>query len=114
MAHNNLTCYYAGMLALPSFTAPAGLGPSTTLLVATWGLLTLEALLIAEVNLAVGEELRSKQFASGTSFRPADEGQMVTLRQMAEHTLGPAAGKGEHFQPAVSGEAFMQACRRLY
>ncbi|GAB4818997.1 hypothetical protein N2152v2_006043 [Parachlorella kessleri] len=82
------------MLALPSFTAPAGLGPSAALLVATWGLLTLEALLIAEVNLAVGEELRSSQFASGTRPGPAGEEQMVTLRQMAEHTLGPAAGKG--------------------
>ena len=40
----------AGMLALPSVSAPAGFGPTATLLVGLWGLLTAEALLIAEVG----------------------------------------------------------------
>jgi hypothetical protein len=93
----------AGMLALPSFTAPAGLAPSTALLVATWGLLTMEALLIAEVNLAVGEVLRLKNEANvgdgaaGGSSGGLEEGRIVTLRQMVEHTLGATIGKGKVF-----------------
>lgn len=84
------------MLALPSFTAPAGFAPSAALLVAIWGLLTIEALLIAEVNLAVGGALAEE--AGGAAAQPgsgggAEGGRLVTLRQMVEFTLGDV-GKG--------------------
>lgn len=94
------------MLALPSVTAPAGYGPTATLLVGLWGLLTAEALLLAEVNLSVGaailppwHPLNSGDAASGAgsteggSEGGAAPGRIVTLRQMAEHTLGEP-GKG--------------------
>ena len=107
----------AGMLALPSVTAPAGFGPTAALMVALWGLLTMEARLIAEVNLAVGaatlpasHPLRSGEFAAAGAAAGADaskgpttdvgddeqqgHGRIVTLRQMAEFTLGDA-GKGK-------------------
>jgi tyrosine-specific transport protein len=67
----------AGMLALPEVTAPAGFGPTAAGLIATWALLVAEALLMAEVNL----ELMSQA-------KPQDEGKIVTLRKMAEDTLG--------------------------
>lgn len=70
----------AGMLALPAVTADAGLVPSCQALCLTWAVLTLEALLMAEVNLSVRD--------------PSDDPDtIITLRQMAERTLGPA-GKG--------------------
>lgn len=43
----------AGVLALPAVTQPIGAGPSSVVLVATWALLTVEALLLVDVNLAV-------------------------------------------------------------
>ncbi len=42
----------AGVLALPSVTQPIGFVPSSTVLLATWALLTVEALLLVDVNLA--------------------------------------------------------------
>ena len=41
------------MLALPAVTQPIGAGPSSVVLIATWALLTVEALLLVDVNLAV-------------------------------------------------------------
>jgi tyrosine-specific transport protein len=66
----------AGILALPSVTAPSGAVPSGIGLVGTWALLTAQALLMAEVNL----NLLSTKKADGNL-------QLVTLRQMAELTL---------------------------
>jgi tyrosine-specific transport protein len=77
----------AGMLALPAVTAPAGFGPTAAGLVALWGVLLLEALLLAEVNLA----LMGAEGEEGGGGGPRG---VVTLRQMAEQTLG-VAGKGE-------------------
>lgn len=68
----------AGILALPAVTAPSGALPSGVGLVGTWVLLTAQALLMAEVNL----ELLSK----------SKKRSMVTLRQMAERTLGTQTG----------------------
>eukprot|EP00887_Chlorella_sp_A99_P006995 scaffold2.g6995.t1 len=65
------------MLALPAVTAPAGLVPTATSLCGMWVLLTLEALLIAEVNVALHEERGEKDARS-----------IITLHQMAEATLG--------------------------
>ena len=43
----------AGILALPSIAAPAGFLPSAATMVACWVLLAAEALLLADINLAV-------------------------------------------------------------
>lgn len=67
----------AGMLALPEVTAPAGFGPTAAGLIATWALLVAEALLMAEVNLELMKQAK-----------PEDAGKIVTLRKMAEQTLG--------------------------
>ena len=67
----------AGMLALPEVTAPAGFIPTAAGLCLTWVLLAAEALLMAEVNLALLERAK-----------PKDAGKIVTLRQMAQKTLG--------------------------
>lgn len=82
----------AGMLALPAVSAPAGIVPTSAGLVAIWGLLTLDALLIAEVNLAA---LAARRSRSATDSQPSAgaapaEGGIVTLRQMAEFSLGKA------------------------
>lgn len=88
----------AGMLALPAVSAPAGILPTSAGLLAIWGLLTLDALLIAEVNLAALAARRSSRAASGEAAG-VDDGSIggadgiVTLRQMAEFSLGKA-GKG--------------------
>lgn len=43
----------AGILALPAVSAPAGFLPSAATMVACWALLAAEALLLADINLAV-------------------------------------------------------------
>lgn len=90
----------AGMLALPAVTAPAGIVPTATSLTVIWGLLTLDALLIAEVNLAARAardasraEAALDAVGAAAGGSPSSGG-IVTLRQMAEFTLGKA-GKGE-------------------
>lgn len=70
----------AGMLAMPAATAAAGFIPSAALMTGSWGLLTLEALLLVEVNLAVAKALRAK----GENLDS-----IVSLRSMAAETLGP-------------------------
>lgn len=70
----------AGMLALPAATAPLGPLPSTLVLFTVWGVLLAEAMLIAEVNIAV-----TQQPTTPTSSAP----RVTTMRQMAEATLGP-------------------------
>ncbi|KAI3424069.1 hypothetical protein D9Q98_009432 [Chlorella vulgaris] len=89
----------AGMLALPAVTAPAGIVPTATSLTVIWGLLTLDALLIAEVNLAARAardasraEAALDAVGAAAGGSPSSGG-IVTLRQMAEFTLGKA-GKG--------------------
>ncbi len=70
------------MLALPSATAPLGAGASSLVLLSCWVALLGEAMLIAEVNIAVHE----RDSASGGASPP----RVTTLRQMAEATLGSA------------------------
>lgn len=108
------------MLALPAVSAPAGLAPSAAALVGVWALLTAEALLIAEVNLALlgtkkrerrrsrrrrgrgsgarggggSEELLEEDFSDDED----DEDAIVTLREMAHETLGE---RGGHFVSAA-------------
>ncbi len=83
------------MLALPAVSAPAGIVPTSTGLVAIWALLTLDALLIAEVNLAAlaARDSRLGSDNQSTAAGAPAEGGIVTLRQMAEFSLGKA-GKG--------------------
>lgn len=88
----------AGMLALPEVTAPAGIVPTAVSLTATWVLLTLDALLIAEVNLAARaarDVSRAEKAGEGGGASSGGAGRgIVTLRQMAEFSLGKA-GKSE-------------------
>lgn len=72
----------AGMLALPSVTAPAGFLPTAAGLTGTWALLVCEALLMAEINIAI------------RNASPTTNDEMITLRHMAEHTLGRSGGRG--------------------
>ena len=82
-------------LALPAVSAPAGLGPTSAGLVVMWGLLALDALLIAEVNLAAraARDAGGAQQGGGARQAAPAGGSIVTLRQMAEFSLGQA-GKG--------------------
>ena len=99
----------AGMLALPQVTAPAGFVPTTAGLGITWAMLTMEALLLAEVNLDIWHRTKNSNEFYAEISKEADAatplsedggsrqqdvgGKLVTLRQMAEETLG-APGKG--------------------
>ena len=75
----------AGILALPDITKTAGFVPSTCGLVGIWTFLVGQAFLLAEVNIRLMEqESESEERKKNT---------ILTLRVMAERTLGPA-GKG--------------------
>lgn len=84
----------AGMLALPSVTAPAGLAPTFASLLFFWALLTLEALALAEVNISLREMSYTSSSSSDDDAAslpdslPRDK--IIPLRQMAESTLGTA------------------------
>jgi len=67
----------AGILALPAFTWPSGMIPSTVLLIAVWTYMLVSALLIAEANLNL---LRMGRSESG-------------LLSMIEGTLGQAGAR---------------------
>eukprot|EP01024_Parvocaulis_polyphysoides_P055679 TRINITY_DN5736_c1_g2_i1.p1 TRINITY_DN5736_c1_g2~~TRINITY_DN5736_c1_g2_i1.p1 ORF type:complete len:520 (+),score=37.80 TRINITY_DN5736_c1_g2_i1:72-1562(+) len=69
----------AGILALPTVSAEPGFFPSASVLIGCWAVLSLEALLIAEVNL----KLRQRRIKNGEEF----EG-IVTLTDMAGETIG--------------------------
>ena len=86
----------AGILALPSVTAAAGFAPSAATLTGVWALLTAEALLLAEVNLALVQERDGE--LGGDNASPSSPTPVVTLREMAAATLGPASG---HFVSAA-------------
>lgn len=94
------------MLALPEVTAPAGIVPTAVSLGATWVLLTLDALLIAEVNLAARAARDANRAAKGNADSSGCDGGaaagsgIITLRQMAEFSLGKA-GKSERLLPLL-------------
>lgn len=69
----------AGILALPSVAAPAGFVPVTGALLGCWALLTLEAIVMAEVNVRVG-------------CQETGEYQATTLAEMTRATLGETGG----------------------
>eukprot|EP00250_Pteridium_aquilinum_P034014 c6872_g1_i1 orf=198-1904(+) len=71
----------AGILALPARTMNAGFVPTLTTMGVTWCFLVLEALLLAEVNVALLEE-----HENGSAHG------VLSLCAMAEKTLGPLGG----------------------
>ena len=77
----------AGILALPDITQDAGFVPSSVGLVGVWGFLVGQAMLLAEVNISLMEQQHEEQEEESTG------GRMLTLRAMAEHTLGKGLGK---------------------
>ncbi|CAI7839254.1 unnamed protein product [Closterium sp. NIES-53] len=109
----------AGVLALPAETAPAGVFPSSFVLIACWAFLCLEALLLAEVNVALIKERSvssstasssmatgitassssssnsgnsSSTGAAGSEQEPERGSDVLSYRTMAEATLGPVGG----------------------
>lgn len=74
----------AGMLAMPAATAASGFVPSASVMIGSWAILTLEALLMVEVNLSVSK---------CRSARGEDLDSVVSLRSMAAETLGPAGAQ---------------------
>jgi len=99
----------AGMLALPQATAAGGFLPSVAVLFFSWLLLASEALLMAEVNFSMKEKQNSEKqdfkklnsekqnFKKLNSAKQNFEKQnsaesVISLRDMADGTLGPAGG----------------------
>lgn len=74
----------AGVLALPATVSPAGIGPSSAVLLGCWGLLVCEALLLAEVNVALMRERDEYRLAHGRGHSPV----AISLSEMAGRTLG--------------------------
>ena len=74
----------AGALALPATVSPAGIGPSSAVLLGCWGLLVCEALLLAEVNVALMRERDGYRLEHGRGHSPV----VVSLSEMAGRTLG--------------------------
>eukprot|EP01018_Ginkgo_biloba_P031142 Gb_23413 [translate_table: standard] len=74
-----------GILALPARTAPAGFIPSAVSMVVCWGFLVLEALLLAEVNVALRRRCETSHVRKGNS-------EVISLHTMAEQTLGRGGG----------------------
>ena len=75
----------AGALALPQVAAPAGFPATAAALTGAWGLLTAEALLLAEVCLTMMRERNADREEHGRAATSAS----VSLRAMAGRTLGP-------------------------
>ncbi|CAN6462224.1 unnamed protein product [Victoria cruziana] len=71
----------SGILALPVKTAPAGLIPTASLLIASWAFLLVEALLLADVNVSLMERMR---------VETEDDRKLniISFTTMAEATLG--------------------------
>lgn len=74
----------AGILALPAITAPIGFIATATTMCISWAFLLLEALLLAEVNVA----LMRRREISEKELTPSHS-QVLSLRTMAEETMGP-------------------------
>ncbi|KAH9288300.1 hypothetical protein KI387_032417 [Taxus chinensis] len=79
------TCIGSGILALPASTAPAGFIPSAVSMVICWGFLVFEALLLAEVNVTLLKQ-------QDPSHSKKHESEVISLRTMAEKTLGKWGG----------------------
>ncbi|KAL0403457.1 UNVERIFIED_CONTAM: hypothetical protein Sradi_1986500 [Sesamum radiatum] len=76
----------SGILALPNKTSPAGLLPSSISLTMCWAFLLIEALLLVEINVGL---LRKKKTKAEDDD---DEFEVISIRTMAEETLGEWGG----------------------
>ena len=74
----------AGVLALPTATAAAGILPSSGALIGIWTLLLCDALLLAEVNVAIMRERDEDRLYHGRGHSPV----VISLSDMAAATLG--------------------------
>jgi len=72
-----------------------GFLPSATLLAACWAFLTLEAFLIADVNVGLMKKRQATSAGAAHGFKDTsqeDASHVISLRTMAEETLGPVGG----------------------
>lgn len=74
----------AGVLALPASTAEAGILPASGTLFAIWSLLLCDALLLAEVNVALMRERDEDRLQHGRGHSSV----VISLADMASATLG--------------------------
>ncbi|XP_052200166.1 uncharacterized protein LOC127806731 isoform X3 [Diospyros lotus] len=74
----------SGILALPQKTSPAGLLPSSITLITCWAFLLIEALLLVEINVGL---LRKREKRA-----EEDELEVISIRTMAQETLGEWGG----------------------
>ncbi|GLJ52829.1 hypothetical protein SUGI_1125470 [Cryptomeria japonica] len=79
------TSFGSGILALPARTASAGFIPSAVSMLICWGFLMLEALLLAELNVALLRQQDPSQPGKAMSV-------VISFRTMAEQTLGKWGG----------------------
>ncbi|XP_019193212.1 PREDICTED: uncharacterized protein LOC109187473 [Ipomoea nil] len=74
----------SGILALPKKTSPAGLVPSSVAMTMCWAFLLIEALVLVEVNVGLLKRKKSR--------REGDELEIISIRTMAQETLGEWGG----------------------
>ncbi|KAL3820014.1 hypothetical protein ACJIZ3_005919 [Penstemon smallii] len=74
----------SGILALPKKTSPAGLLPSSISITLCWAFLLIEALLLVEINVGL---LKKKKLKVEN-----DELEVISIRTMAQETLGEWGG----------------------
>ncbi|KAK4836567.1 hypothetical protein QYF36_024775 [Acer negundo] len=76
----------SGILALPQKASPAGILPSSISLITCWGFLLIEALLLIEINVSLRRKKMKKKEEEG------DELHIISIRTMAQETLGDFGG----------------------
>ncbi|XP_059628307.1 uncharacterized protein LOC132271063 isoform X2 [Cornus florida] len=74
----------SGILALPQKTSPAGLLPSSISLTICWAFLLIEALLLVEINVGLLKQKINRE--------EEDELEVISIRTMAQETLGEWGG----------------------
>ncbi|PIN00927.1 Amino acid transporter [Handroanthus impetiginosus] len=74
----------SGILALPKKTSPAGLLPSSISMTMCWAFLLIEALLLVEINVGLLRKKKAKL--------EDDELEVISIRTMAQETLGEWGG----------------------
>ncbi|PON50924.1 Tryptophan/tyrosine permease [Trema orientale] len=76
----------SGILALPQKASPAGLVPSSVSILVCWAFLLIEALLLVEINVGLRRKKEQKE------EEKASELEVISLRTMAQETLGDWGG----------------------
>ncbi|KAL7148326.1 hypothetical protein ABFS83_06G171000 [Erythranthe nasuta] len=77
----------SGILALPQKTSPAGLLPSSISMTMCWAFLLVEALLLVEINVGLLKKKKKSKVE-----KDYDELEVISIRTMAEETLGEWGG----------------------